>query len=221
MFSSSNLVPLPLRPPAHQLVLNYGDSRPFLRGTLACNPMTDPDSTTLVAAARAGVADGDAAGDPPASWHGRARVRIWQQGWIIGEGEAADPDARTAVRAAAARAAADRQPAEQEAPSPEAPASQFHNEFEEPPAAEQSHRPHPPPSSRSKPPAPSRRSTRKGSPGFCRASAPPATASSSPTTDGPAAAGPAIPCTPASPRLTGSRVSSSKPARPAIGSPHP
>ena len=99
--------------------------------------MTDPDSTTLVAAARAGVADSDAAGDPPASWHGRARVRIWQQGWIIGEGEAADPDVRTAVRAAASRAAADRQPAEQEAPPPEAPASQFHNEFEEQPAAEQ------------------------------------------------------------------------------------
>ena len=100
--------------------------------------MTDLGSATLVAAAREGVAAGDAAGDPPASWQGRARVRIWQQGWIIGEGEAAEPDAHTAVRTAAARAAADRQPVEQEAPPAEAPASPFHNEFEEQPAAEQS-----------------------------------------------------------------------------------
>ena len=100
--------------------------------------MIDPDSATLVAAAREGVAAADASGAPPTSWHGRARVRIWQQGWIIGEGEAADPNAPTAVRTAATRAAADRQPAEQEAPPPEAPASQFHNEFDDQPATEQS-----------------------------------------------------------------------------------
>ena len=55
-------------------------------------PAPSPDPTRLVAAARDGVAAPDPAAEAPTRWEGRARVRIWQRGWIIGEGEAASAE---------------------------------------------------------------------------------------------------------------------------------
>ena len=110
--------------------------------------MPELDATIIIAAARQGITDAkpenakrqaqsnnDAS---PTDWATRARVRIWQRGWIIGESEASAPDTLVAVRTAAARAATDREeepeenPVEKQAPAPHD-APQFHNEFEDQP----------------------------------------------------------------------------------------
>ena len=66
--------------------------------------MPELDTTIIIAAARQGVTDAtpenakrqaqsnnDAS---PTDWATRARVRIWQRGWIIGESEASEGSSR-------------------------------------------------------------------------------------------------------------------------------